>query len=125
MTDMTAQDTNVDTLKKTFIALKRAQARVASLEARHTEPIAIVGIACRLPGGANDPDALWSLLCRGEDTAGPIPADRWDESQFYSAAADTPGRTRRGGRMPRRPISSTSRSMPSTRRSSGFRPRKR
>ena len=93
MTDMTAQDTDVDTLKKTFIALKRAQARVASLEARHTEPIAIVGIACRLPGGANDPDALWSLLCRGEDTAGPIPADRWDESQFYSAAADTPGRT--------------------------------
>ncbi len=93
MTDMTAQDTNVDTLKKTFIALKRAQARVASLEARHAEPIAIVGIACRLPGGANDPDALWSLLCRGNDTAGPIPADRWDESQFYSAAPDTPGRT--------------------------------
>ncbi|MES3109950.1 polyketide synthase dehydratase domain-containing protein [Sphingomonas aurantiaca] len=90
---MIAQDTNVDTLKKTFIALKRAQARVASLEARRAEPIAIVGIACRLPGGANDPDALWSLLCRGEDTAGPIPADRWDESQFYSAAADTPGRT--------------------------------
>nr|WP_167398830.1 type I polyketide synthase [Sphingomonas aurantiaca] len=90
---MTAQDTNVDTLKKTFIALKRTQARVASLEARRAEPIAIVGIACRLPGGANDPDALWSLLCRGEDTAGPIPADRWDESQFYSAAPDTPGRT--------------------------------
>jgi acyl transferase domain-containing protein/NADPH:quinone reductase-like Zn-dependent oxidoreductase len=82
-----------DTLKKTFIALKRAQARVAELEARRSAPVAIIGMACRLPGGANDPEALWQLLCDGADTSQPIPAERWPGSQFYNAASETPGHT--------------------------------
>lgn len=82
-----------DTLKKTFIALKRAQARVEALEARRAEPIAIVGIGCRLPGGADSPDALWDLLCRETDTARAVPADRWPEEGFYSRSADASGRT--------------------------------
>ena len=42
------------------------------------EPIAIVGIGCRFPGGADDPDALWALLRDGVDAIGEVPADRWD-----------------------------------------------
>ncbi|MDB5703288.1 MAG: polyketide synthase [Sphingomonas bacterium] len=94
MTSETTQpDPSADTLKKTFIALKRAQARVEALEARRVEPIAIVGMACRLPGGANDPAALWELLGRGVDTCGPIPAERWSSEIFYNASADSPGQT--------------------------------
>jgi acyl transferase domain-containing protein/NADP-dependent 3-hydroxy acid dehydrogenase YdfG len=91
--DTTQPDPSVETLKKTFIALKRAQARVEALEARRVEPIAIVGMACRLPGGANDPTALWDLLSRGVDTCGPIPAERWSSEIFYNASADAPGQT--------------------------------
>ncbi len=91
MTDMTEKP--ADTLKKTFIALKRAQARIEALEARRAEPIAIVGIGCRLPGGVDSPDALWDLLCRETDTARAVPADRWSEDSFYSRSADASGRT--------------------------------
>lgn len=91
MTDLTEKP--ADTLKKTFIALKRAQARIDALEARRVEPIAIVGIGCRLPGGVDSPDALWDLLCRETDTARAVPADRWSEDSFYSRSADASGRT--------------------------------
>ncbi|WP_199510922.1 type I polyketide synthase [Nucisporomicrobium flavum] len=42
------------------------------------EPIAIVGMACRLPGGVHTPEELWELLRSGQDTVGEMPADRWD-----------------------------------------------
>ncbi|MEV8238574.1 beta-ketoacyl synthase N-terminal-like domain-containing protein [Rhodococcus sp. NPDC077669] len=42
-----------------------------------TEPVAIVGIGCRLPGGANDPDAFWQLLARGLDGTSEVPRERW------------------------------------------------
>ena len=50
-------------------------------EASHTpagEPIAIIGIGCRFPGGANDPESFWKLLAGGVDAITDIPADRWD-----------------------------------------------
>ncbi|MPY58849.1 acyltransferase domain-containing protein [Streptomyces spongiae] len=61
-----------------------------------TEPVAIVAMACRLPGGITDPEGLWELLLAGRDATGPLPTDRgWDPN-----ALDGRGRTplpRRGG----------------------------
>jgi acyl transferase domain-containing protein len=59
------------------------QERIDGLRARVAGPIAVVGMALRLPGAAS-PDALWDLLCRGEIAIGPVPVDRW------SAAALSP-----------------------------------
>jgi acyl transferase domain-containing protein len=59
--------------------LRRARARIAELEQRGGA-VAIAGIGCRLPGGIDDPDALWSFLARGGDAVGPAPSDRWSES---------------------------------------------
>src|SRR5262249_29794095 len=57
------------------------------------EPIAIVGIGCRFPGGANDPDSFWTLLRGGVDAISEIPADRWDPRVFYDPQPGTPGKT--------------------------------
>lgn len=43
-----------------------------------SEPIAIIGMGCRFPGGANDPEQLWTLLANGIDAVTPVPATRWD-----------------------------------------------
>ncbi len=61
-------------------------------------PIAIVGMACRLPG-ARDVDALWDVLIRNADTVTPIPPDRFDVSAHYAPTTATPGKTvsRHGG----------------------------
>jgi acyl transferase domain-containing protein/acyl carrier protein len=62
--------------------------------------VAVVGLACRLPGGVRDAESLWALLNAGSDATGDFPADRgWDVEALYSADPDEAGRTyvRRGG----------------------------
>ncbi|MEO0603440.1 MAG: SDR family NAD(P)-dependent oxidoreductase, partial [Myxococcota bacterium] len=63
------------------------------------EPIAIIGVSCRMPGSANDPEAFWRLLVQGQDPLGPVPAARWDHDALYDERPATPGRTyvREGG----------------------------
>ena len=66
------------------------------------EPIAIVGMGCRMPG-AEDLDAFWRLLREGRDSIAEVPAERWDVQSFYDPRPDTPGKmnTRCGGFLER------------------------
>ena len=54
------------------------------------EPIAIVGIGCRLPGGSNSAKAFWELLRDGRDAITEIPPERWDLGQHFNADPQTP-----------------------------------
>jgi acyl transferase domain-containing protein len=67
--------------------------------AARTEPIAVVGMACRFPGGAHSPEAYWTLLEEGRDAIVETPPERWSADAYYDADPDTPGRiaTRWGG----------------------------
>lgn len=67
-----------------------------------TEPVAIIGMACRFPG-ANNPAELWQLLRGGVDAVTEIPADRWNADRFYDEDASVPGKmnTRWGGFLER------------------------
>ncbi|MDD5286330.1 MAG: SDR family NAD(P)-dependent oxidoreductase [Desulfuromonadaceae bacterium] len=63
------------------------------------EPIAIVGMGCRFPGGANSPDQFWSLIDNGEMGMSEVPATRWDTEVYYDPDPETAGTTyaKRGG----------------------------
>jgi acyl-coenzyme A synthetase/AMP-(fatty) acid ligase/3-oxoacyl-(acyl-carrier-protein) synthase/NADPH:quinone reductase-like Zn-dependent oxidoreductase/aryl carrier-like protein len=60
-------------------------------ELAHDEPIAIVGIGCRLPGGVTSPSTLWELLSRGVDAVQPVPATRWDPDEVQARAGGGTG----------------------------------
>lgn len=49
------------------------------------EPIAIIGIGCRFPGDANDPESFWDVLSRGVDAVSEIPSTRWNVKEYYHA----------------------------------------
>lgn len=64
-----------------------------------SEPIAIVGIGCRYPGGIDSPAKFWQLLCDGVDAISDMPPGRFDTAAYYSPVPGAPGKiaTRQGG----------------------------
>ncbi|MFI4954709.1 MAG: SDR family NAD(P)-dependent oxidoreductase, partial [Gammaproteobacteria bacterium] len=63
------------------------------------EPIAVIGMGCRFPGGANSPEEFWTLLRQGYDGISEVPKDRWDMDAYYDPDPHAPGkmRVRKGG----------------------------
>merc|ERR1712117_325016 len=79
--------------------LQEMRSRLEAVNKAKTEPIAIVGMACRFPGGANDPSTYWNLLHNGIDAITPVPPDRWDVNAYYDPDPEVPGKayTKEGG----------------------------
>ncbi len=86
-------------LQKAIIALKKIELEFDKFKKQTKEPIAIIGMSCRFPGGANDPDLFWHLLASGYDGISEIPQERWDADSFYDPDPETPGKmyTRHSG----------------------------
>src|SRR3954464_6384256 len=80
-----------DYLKRATVDLRKAHKRIQELEARDNEPIAIVGIGCRFPGGVTSPDELWQLVVQEKDAISGLPTDRgWPIDELYDPE---PGKT--------------------------------
>src|SRR4051812_27130758 len=77
-----------DRLKKANESQKTGDRRPERLD----EPIAIVGLGCRLPGGSDSPEAFWRMLRDGVDTTSEFPAERGDASALYDPDPDAPGK---------------------------------
>jgi acyl transferase domain-containing protein/acyl carrier protein len=78
-------------LRKSFTVIQQLKKQLAEADQRSPEPIAVIGMACRFPGGANTPEAFWQVLTSGADTLREIPEDRWPWQQFYSPDQRAPG----------------------------------
>ncbi len=84
-----------DTLKNLYKTLKITQLKLKKYEEDRKalkEGIAIVGIGCRFPGGADGPDRFWELLINGIDATTEFPPGRWDHSKYYDPDPDAPGK---------------------------------
>jgi acyl transferase domain-containing protein len=91
-------NTSLSPLKRAYLAIEQLQAKLEALERGRTEPIAIIGIGCRFPGGSDTPEAFWRLLHDGVDAIEEIPPERWS-SALLDASVQRQGETvpTRGG----------------------------
>ncbi|MDI1443202.1 type I polyketide synthase [Polyangium sp. 6x1] len=73
----TRQPSGGSTLERALLALEKMEAKLAAVERAKAEPLALVGMACRFPGGATTPGLLWQRARAGVDCVTEIPPERW------------------------------------------------
>jgi acyl transferase domain-containing protein len=87
------QTDDVAQLKQAVVALRKMRAKLDAAERSRTEPIAIIGMACSFPGGANDPELYWRVLRDGVDTVTEVPSNRWRIEDYYDPDPNAPGKS--------------------------------
>ncbi|MFJ1709799.1 type I polyketide synthase, partial [Kitasatospora sp. NPDC088346] len=92
--DHSSADALGEALRIELLGAAREAGPVPAAAGDPAEPIAVVAMSCRFPGGIDDPDGLWQLLLDGGDVVGPMPTDRgWDLAGLYDPDPDRPGRS--------------------------------
>src|SRR3954468_12580241 len=91
--------TPLSPLKRALLAVQEMREKLEASERSAKEPIAITGMACRFPGGADTPEAFWRLMCEGRSGVREVPPDRWNLQELYDPDTSAPGKvsTRWGG----------------------------
>jgi len=80
-------------LKENIKALSKKEIHMENKTKLNYEPIAVVGMGLRFPGGATNPEEFWKLLAEGTDCIVDVPKERWDWRRFYDPETDRPGKS--------------------------------
>ncbi|NQY73930.1 MAG: polyketide synthase, partial [Candidatus Margulisbacteria bacterium] len=84
-------------LKNAYRLLSDMEQRMIELEKDNkrsaNEPIAIVGMSCRFPGGCNSPDQYWDLLKSGKNVISEVPKGRWDMGRYFDPDKNVPNKS--------------------------------
>jgi len=98
MSDLRNPIDQLSPLQRAALCIKHLRGKLDRLEYARSEPIAVIGIGCRFPGGADSPEAFWRVLHEGVDAVGDIPPDRWDVDAYFDPDPQATGKivTRRG-----------------------------
>jgi acyl transferase domain-containing protein/acyl carrier protein len=88
---------------KLALLARQLRSQPSDSDVLNAEPIAIIGMGCRFPGGAGDPGKFWGILSEGVDAITSVPSDRWDADALYDPDPQAPGKvtTRWGGFLER------------------------
>ena len=92
MKEMPEQNERALLVKRAFRMIQELESKLDAAERARTEPIAVIGVGCRFPGGADDPEAFWRLLRGGGDAVTEVPPDRWDVDAHFGPPG-APGKT--------------------------------
>ena len=89
-------------MRRAILAMEKVEAKLSARERAEREPLAVIGMGCRFPGGAATPEDFWRLLERGGDAVTEVPADRWsvDPALEGSASASDRRAVRWGAFLP-------------------------
>ncbi len=85
MTETIQNNNQLSASQRVLLALKEAKLRIESYERAKSEPIAIIGMGCRFPGGSDTPEKYWEFLRSGQSGIREIPKDRWDMNALYDS----------------------------------------
>lgn len=85
--------------KQLLLLADQLNTRLEKSNLTATEPLAVIGLGCRFPGGANNPTLYWDLLTAGREGICEVPPERWNIDAYYDPDPDMPGKmnTRWGG----------------------------
>lgn len=86
-----SQDSGSSPVKQALVEIRRLRAELNAARRGQREPIAVIGMALRLPGDVHSPERFWQALAAGEDLVGTIPPERWQSDAYRGNGPDEPG----------------------------------